>query len=171
VTVPHGQTLLLGGIIREQNTDSVDRVPLLGRLPGLGKAFRSTNKDRTRTELLLAITPTIANEPSDAAPMVSEFVRSAASLQEALRDFKAPVSDALIIADHQTKRHSTRNDASPAFESTGDPSRSAPDSPLSLRRLALVDSETAGAGDDAQRAVSAFLRRLSDRIVEREREG
>ncbi|MBL8746467.1 MAG: hypothetical protein JNK58_08950 [Phycisphaerae bacterium] len=84
VIVPSGKTVLLGGIINQAKRKDADRIPLLGRVPLLGEAFSNKSKTTERTELLLAITPTIMNEPDDLAGSASEFLRSIESIRAAL---------------------------------------------------------------------------------------
>ena len=52
-----GETIILGGMIRNQVTSTVNKVPLLGDIPLLGNIFRSTNTDHQKTELLVFLTP------------------------------------------------------------------------------------------------------------------
>jgi len=84
VTVPHGQTVLLGGIISSDLEDSRNRIPVLGRIPVVGAAFGQRQKRNERTELVLAITPTIINEPSQARALYNDFIRSADGVRAAL---------------------------------------------------------------------------------------
>ncbi len=57
VVVQDGQTIALGGFIRENNDLSRSRVPLIGRVPGLGVLFGNTRRANSRTELIILITP------------------------------------------------------------------------------------------------------------------
>jgi len=57
--VENGQTIVLGGLIRENVTNEENRVPLLGSIPLLGALFRSTDKHVTKVELYIFITPYI----------------------------------------------------------------------------------------------------------------
>ncbi|MBL0928101.1 MAG: hypothetical protein IBJ11_10705 [Phycisphaerales bacterium] len=84
VTVPHGRTLLLGGIIRTQRNQDVTKIPIAGDIPLLGQAFRSTADTTSRRELILAITPYIVTEPEQAADRLSDFLQSAAAVRVAL---------------------------------------------------------------------------------------
>ena len=59
-----GQTLLLSGIIQDQDRTVVTKFPLLGDIPLLGALFRSTNKDRERREVIVLLTPRIIEEQS-----------------------------------------------------------------------------------------------------------
>jgi general secretion pathway protein D len=86
VTVPHGRTILLGGIIQNRSTDNQRKIPVMGDIPGVGEAFKSRNRIREKRELILAITPTIINTPEQAQGLVSDFLIAAQSVRESLRD-------------------------------------------------------------------------------------
>ncbi len=66
VSVQDGQSIILGGIIRNQVTSTVKKIPLLGDIPLLGQLFRSTSKGNNRTELMVFLTPHIVHNPEDA---------------------------------------------------------------------------------------------------------
>jgi type IV pilus assembly protein PilQ len=61
-TVDNGGTLVLGGVTKVQNSDSVDKVPFLGDIPILGALFRTKTSSSTDTELLVFITPRILDQ-------------------------------------------------------------------------------------------------------------
>jgi type III secretion protein C len=52
-----GESLLIGGMVREATADGVTKVPLLGDLPMVGPLFRSTRESQARTERLFLIAP------------------------------------------------------------------------------------------------------------------
>jgi len=54
-----GQSLLIGGLVREQKGNGVSKVPLLGDIPGLGALFRTNRKTSSRTERMFLITPRV----------------------------------------------------------------------------------------------------------------
>ena len=62
VTIPSGHTLVMGGLIRDDNAKAFTKVPILGDIPFLGAAFRHESKTRTKSNLLIFITPTIVAE-------------------------------------------------------------------------------------------------------------
>ena len=66
VSVKDGETIVLGGIIRNTVTSSVRKVPLLGDLPLLGELFRSTSKEKAKTELLVFLTPRVVRDDDEA---------------------------------------------------------------------------------------------------------
>lgn len=86
VIVPHGRTVVLGGIINEAERNSADRIPLVGRVPVLGEAFTNRENTKQRTELLLAITPTIVNDPVELARLSSQFVQSIVGIRALMHE-------------------------------------------------------------------------------------
>lgn len=61
--VRDGQTLVVGGIYRNDLRDVEQRVPGLGKVPVLGNLFKHTEKTRSQTELMLFLTPTVHDSP------------------------------------------------------------------------------------------------------------
>lgn len=59
VLAADGQTIVLGGLIQDDINNTNNRVPVLGKIPLLGALFRSTSKERTKTNLLVFLRPTI----------------------------------------------------------------------------------------------------------------
>ena len=57
--VNDGETIVLGGVFREENTTIETKTPLLGDIPYVGRLFKRTASERRRTELLIFITPKI----------------------------------------------------------------------------------------------------------------
>jgi type IV pilus assembly protein PilQ len=57
-----GQTLILSGIIQESDRTTVSKVPILGDIPLLGALFRSTNRQNSRNEVVVLVTPQIVDD-------------------------------------------------------------------------------------------------------------
>jgi pilus assembly protein CpaC len=57
VQLRDGQTLALAGLLQENLTEVVNKVPFLGDIPYLGALFRSSNYQQSKTDLLVAVTP------------------------------------------------------------------------------------------------------------------
>ncbi|UXZ04457.1 type IV pilus secretin PilQ [Moraxella nasicaprae] len=66
VLVSDGQTLVLGGIYRQNRSNGVNKVPFLGDVPVLGRLFRSDSRSDDKSELLIFITPTLVDDGIDA---------------------------------------------------------------------------------------------------------
>ena len=73
VAAQSGQTVLLGGLIKQDNSDSVSAVPYLGRVPGLGWLFGNRSRSKDRTELLVLITPRLINSSSQARQVTDDY--------------------------------------------------------------------------------------------------
>jgi general secretion pathway protein D len=72
ISVRDGETIVLGGIIRNTVNAATRKVPLLGDLPLLGNLFRSTSKQKTKTELLVFLTPRVVRDPDEARRLREE---------------------------------------------------------------------------------------------------
>jgi len=75
VTVQDGHTIVLGGLIRDQEQNREEKVPLLGDIPLLGALFKSTKVVRERTELLIIMTPRVLRTPSDGDVLTNKQLR------------------------------------------------------------------------------------------------
>lgn len=75
VVIPSGNTLVLGGLVQDDTRTDNTKVPGLGDIPVLGRAFRSDSKDRQQNNLLIFITPTIVQD-SDYQPTATTFLRT-----------------------------------------------------------------------------------------------
>jgi type IV pilus assembly protein PilQ len=62
VHVQDGETVVLGGIFQETIRDSVNNIPFFADLPGIGFLFKNTRKQDDKTELLIFVTPKIAQD-------------------------------------------------------------------------------------------------------------
>lgn len=71
VFVNDGDVLILGGLIDDKLLQSEQRVPGLGRIPGLGWLFRKRNTDRIKSHLMVFIRPTILRDSIDARFMTN----------------------------------------------------------------------------------------------------
>nr|WP_241521068.1 type IV pilus secretin PilQ family protein [Kineobactrum sediminis] len=59
VLVSNGETVVLGGVFRSEDLDTVTKVPFFGDIPYIGRAFRNESTSKTKTETLIFITPRI----------------------------------------------------------------------------------------------------------------
>ncbi len=75
IAVASGQTVLLAGLISEQQNGDRNGIPLLDQIPGLGDAFSHQDKKGVRTELIIFIRPQIIRDGTD-AHFVAEELRS-----------------------------------------------------------------------------------------------
>ncbi len=62
VRVRDGETFVIGGLMRDERHKNSAHIPLLGRIPLIGRLFGSTNVNNTKTELMIFITPQISKD-------------------------------------------------------------------------------------------------------------
>ncbi len=73
MTLEDGETAIIGGLIRDEERDTVQKVPGLGNIPGVGKLFRSRDGSGTRTDILLTLTPRMIRGRSMPSLAESQF--------------------------------------------------------------------------------------------------
>lgn len=66
VRIKDGETLVIGGLINEEEQKSIGKVPILGDLPVIGTLFRSTTSEKKKNEMVIMITPKIITDTEDA---------------------------------------------------------------------------------------------------------
>lgn len=90
VAVESGETLALGGLIRDRNSRTRSGVPLLMDIPILGALFRRTTDDQERSEILVLITPRVVRNTEDARQVTDELRRRLRSLAPLEAKIHAP---------------------------------------------------------------------------------
>ena len=132
VTVPDRSTVVLSGLIREDEATLVSKVPLLGDIPLLGWLFRSTSKTKKRTNLLIFVTPTIVTDMEMAEKERARLER-AATLEGAKGRIDEPSPEALRAREkaeekRETERRRAEKKAARKQAKDGESSAVAPDS-------------------------------------------
>ncbi|MDA8092153.1 MAG: type II secretion system secretin GspD [Nitrospiraceae bacterium] len=72
VFVNDGQTIVIGGLMSENDEDTVNKVPILGDIPLLGYLFKYKTISRQKTNLLVFISPTVIKTPDDIGRVTKE---------------------------------------------------------------------------------------------------
>lgn len=85
IAVQSGQTVMLGGLIKESESRSKDGIPFLSRIPILGGLFGSTGRDASRQELLVLITPTVIDNAESARTVTEEYKSRFSGLRPLLK--------------------------------------------------------------------------------------
>ena len=73
IALASGQTMAIGGLIANDITRDVTKIPFLGDLPVIGQLFRSTSFIKGETELIILVTPTIVDPQALVPPMSQEL--------------------------------------------------------------------------------------------------
>ncbi|MBF0409740.1 MAG: hypothetical protein HQM10_20535 [Candidatus Riflebacteria bacterium] len=80
VTVPNHRTIVIGGLVREDKSVVVDKVPFFANIPIIGEAFKNRRRAIQKTNLLVFLTPHILSTPDEVAKFdSSEYSRSQTS--------------------------------------------------------------------------------------------
>ena len=66
IRVKDGETLIIGGLIQERETNSQAKIPILADIPVLGMFFKSSTSDKSRSELIIMVTPKIVKDNDSA---------------------------------------------------------------------------------------------------------
>ena len=82
VTVKNKQNIIIGGLIKEDMQDTVQKVPILGDIPLLGWLFKKKIKQKVKTNLLIFITPHIISKADDLESITSEKIKLMEKLRE-----------------------------------------------------------------------------------------
>jgi general secretion pathway protein D len=84
VAVQSGESVALGGLIRDGNNKGVTGIPVISEIPLFGNLFKTTTNTQRRTELLVLLTPRVATSRQDAREITEELrsrVRALAPLE------------------------------------------------------------------------------------------
>lgn len=82
VAVQSGETIVLGGLIKENNDYLRDGVPLLHEIPLIGPLFGGTTRNKDKTELVVLLTPRVMKSRQDAQDITVEFKRKLSGIYQ-----------------------------------------------------------------------------------------
>jgi len=101
VAVENGQTIVIGGLMQDQKQSSVSKVPILGDIPWIGPLFQDRHETKSKTELLIFLTPHVAQRPDQLQTMGEDELNhtkltpnavSPGTFQEHMQGMKAAVA-------------------------------------------------------------------------------
>nr|WP_010217490.1 type II secretion system secretin GspD [Sphingomonas sp. PAMC 26621] len=98
-TVDDGDIAVISGLLDDNERRTIEKIPLLGDIPGLGNLFRSKAKSRTKTNLMIFIRPTILRTAEDSRRLTEQrygYLR----LQQGLQDSDAEPSIDQLVRDY-----------------------------------------------------------------------
>jgi general secretion pathway protein D len=94
VAVKDGETIALGGLIRETKSRSGSGLPFLRRIPWLGELFGSTTRGSRRTELIVLMTPKVIQTEDDSAELLEKLKQDFRGLRRVLPEWREPRASA-----------------------------------------------------------------------------
>lgn len=74
VVVQDGQTIVIGGLIREDTTKSSSGIPFLTKIPFIGWIFGSWIDNKQRTEIIILLTPRVVQNKAQATDVTNEYI-------------------------------------------------------------------------------------------------
>lgn len=83
VLVANGETVVIGGLIKEAEKELRNRVPLFSYIPIVGNLFKSSEKQREKVDLMIFLTPYILETPQHASQITNDIIRDGQKLSEA----------------------------------------------------------------------------------------
>jgi general secretion pathway protein D len=104
VVVDDGQTMVLGGLLKDEYGDSDNKVPLLGSIPLVGKLFSNDSRTRTKTDLMLFLRPVIIRDNNSMDKLVVDRYDAIRALQQNAqpeKDILLPVDSAPLLPARQ----------------------------------------------------------------------
>ncbi len=75
VAIRTGNTIVIGGLMEDRKVEAISKIPLLGDIPILGMIFSRTELTKTKTELLIFLTPHVAQLPEELSEMTGQEVK------------------------------------------------------------------------------------------------
>jgi general secretion pathway protein D len=100
VVAKDSETVVIGGIMQDRTIESVSKVPVLGDIPIVGHLFRDTTRRKTKTNLLLFLTPYIIKDQSDFRAI---FERKMRERQQFVEQFYGQVAGYDVPVDFSRK--------------------------------------------------------------------
>ena len=95
-TPDDGQITVIGGLLDDNERRTIEKIPLLGDIPGLGQLFRSRARQRTKTNLMVFIRPTILRTPEDSRAVTEQRYGYLRALQGYAQPGVEPSIDQLV---------------------------------------------------------------------------
>jgi general secretion pathway protein D len=120
VAIRDGHTIVIGGLMEDRKIKTEDKVPLLGDIPLLGVLFRRTVEEKSKTELLIFLTPHVAQQPDELAGMSKAEVEAAKIIPNAVEKgaFQEHLKGLEIGASTQPARQEPPSGPAPAVPAT-----------------------------------------------------
>ncbi|MDD5064314.1 MAG: hypothetical protein PHQ35_06095 [Phycisphaerae bacterium] len=103
IMVKDGETIIMGGLFKEQLTNTDAQVPIVGDMPIVGGLFKRTKDANVRTELVVLITPHIINDPQDLASESADRANDVSRIVHGSRKGISSISRMRIYEDCYAK--------------------------------------------------------------------
>ncbi|MET1115670.1 MAG: type II secretion system secretin GspD [Comamonas sp.] len=98
VLVEDGSIIVLGGLLQDDYAQSEDKVPLFGDIPGIGNLFRSENRSRRKTNLMVFLRPVVVRDAAAADALMTDRYDVIRAAQQGLQPAPSVVLDSVTGA-------------------------------------------------------------------------
>jgi general secretion pathway protein D len=102
VAVQSGKTLVLGGLIQDQDGGGNTGLPYLSRIPVLGALFGTQSVTKVRNELVILITPRVINNPEEASEITQEYRHRVDELRQQIEGARSSADRATSKREHES---------------------------------------------------------------------
>jgi type II secretory pathway component GspD/PulD (secretin) len=106
VTVPNNETVVLGGLITESTKDGTSGIPILSRIPGIGPLFGTKSKDKSESELIVFIQPSIVRDAQTMNEAQSDMDRRYNISDDARKFSDPPPPEAIPVEEPKPAKKS-----------------------------------------------------------------
>jgi general secretion pathway protein D len=138
VLVDDGQMIVLGGLIQDKVSDTIEKVPLLGDLPLLGALFRYDTRTQVKTNLMVFLRPVVLRDRADSGAITAERYRQMQGVENRsqmpphtlLPDISNPRLPALAPAAPAVNEPAAPAVNEPAVPALNEPAAPAGDAPV-----------------------------------------
>ncbi len=100
VLIDDGQIIVLGGLIQDSQTDGTQKIPFLGDIPIAGALFRYDTRERSKTNLMVFLRPTIVRSPALGGALTTDRYDYIIGEQRAIRDNPSMIPPVLPNLDN-----------------------------------------------------------------------
>jgi general secretion pathway protein D len=117
VVVDDGQIMVLGGLLKDEFSGSAGKVPLLGDIPLIGGLFRSDNRTRTKSNLMVFLKPVVIRTQKDLTDLSLDRYDSIRAQQKEAQPERSrviPINDAPVLPPLRAPQGAASEPALPA---------------------------------------------------------
>ncbi|MDR0761467.1 MAG: type II secretion system secretin GspD [Campylobacteraceae bacterium] len=102
--VKHGESVIVGGLIRNKKTENDSKVPLLGDIPLLGRLFTHTADIDDQLNIVIVLTPYIVNSSDDLSALRSQLVELDMIQEAYSKELEAELARQAAVAEEEAKK-------------------------------------------------------------------
>jgi general secretion pathway protein D len=117
VVVDDGEIIVLGGLIEDRFTETNNKVPLLGDIPVVGALFRSTSRQKTRTNLMVFLRPIVMRDAATSNSVSLdryETIRAQQKAEQPRNSWITPINESPVLPPLNTLQDSSKALSAPA---------------------------------------------------------